>query len=361
VSKRTNKDGMFSGSEMLAEFVTPQDFKEFEEDSFNGNISDEVPGIVNENKDEDNKDVAPSRESEDMKNFRIRLESVMKTYDNLIKRREARAKCEAVVNATDKKMLAESANKDEEDKDDASLEESEYSIRLKSMMNTFDKLRKRNRCVVQVNKKEILRNLIDERIYWFGSECNLNDIDVSDITDMSGLFEGSEFNGNISEWDVSKVTDMSSMFYHSAFNGDISRWNVSKVTDMSSMFYHSAFNGDISRWDVSNVTNMSRMFSGSQFDGDISRWNVSNVTNMSGMFECSSFYGDISKWNVSNVTNINGMFEGSSFTGDINRIFEKSQIALDTKTSDDQLLTDEEIAAIFMNDIDDETNQTTDE
>ena len=130
---------------------------------------------------------------------------------------------------------------------------------------------------------------------------------------MSGLFERSEFNGNISEWDVSKVTDMSSMFYHSAFNGDISRWNVSKVTDMSSMFYHSAFNGDISRW------------------------------------------------NVSNVTNINGMFEGSSFTGDINRIFKKSQIALDTKTSDDQLLTDDVIAAIFMNDIDDETNQTTDE
>ena len=49
-------------------------------------------------------------ESEDVKNFRIRLESVMGTYDALCKRREAKAKCEAIVKEANQKMIAESAN-----------------------------------------------------------------------------------------------------------------------------------------------------------------------------------------------------------------------------------------------------------
>ena len=83
--------------------------------------------------------------------------------------------------------------------------------------------------------------------------------------------------------------------------GFTSFWDVSNVTNMYGMFVESQFNGDISNWDVSNVTNMYGMFSNSRFNGDISKWNVSNVTNMRGMFEISQFNGDISKWDVSNV------------------------------------------------------------
>ena len=43
------------------------------------------------------------------------------------------------------------------------------------------------------------------------------------------------------------------MFSESQFNGDISNWDVSNVTNMIGMFYNSQFNGDISNWDVSNV------------------------------------------------------------------------------------------------------------
>ena len=46
--------------------------------------------------------------------------------------------------------------------------------------------------------------------------------------------------------------------------GDISNWNVSNVTDMSDMFNDTEFNGDISKWDVSNVTDMSDMFINSE-------------------------------------------------------------------------------------------------
>ena len=148
---------------------------------------------------------------------------------------------------------------------------------------------------------------------------NLGEIDTSKITDMSKLFYESErkdFSG-IETWDVSNVTDMAGMFMHSQFNGDLSNWDVSSVTDMSNMFEDSQFNGDISKWDVSSVTDMRRMFDNSHFNGDLSNWDVSNVTDMGFMFRYSQFNGDISKWDVSNVTDMNGMFDYSQFNGDI--------------------------------------------
>jgi surface protein len=39
---------------------------------------------------------------------------------------------------------------------------------------------------------------------------------------------------------------MSGMFRDTLFNKDISRWDVSNVTNMQGMFEHSQFNGDIS-------------------------------------------------------------------------------------------------------------------
>src|SRR5574343_1062454 len=69
--------------------------------------------------------------------------------------------------------------------------------------------------------KDELKQIIEERIEYEGSECDLNDIDVSNITDMSNMFYKSKFNGDISKWNVSKVTNMSWMFDSSKFNGDI--------------------------------------------------------------------------------------------------------------------------------------------
>ena len=110
--------------------------------------------------------------------------------------------------------------------------------------------------------KEELKDIISKRIKTEGKKADLNDIDVSKITDMSNLFEGTVFNGDISNWDVSNVTNMNAMFYNCLeFNQDISVWDVSNVTNMRSMFLNcKAFNQDISSWDVSNVTNMFAMF-----------------------------------------------------------------------------------------------------
>ena len=110
--------------------------------------------------------------------------------------------------------------------------------------------------------KEELRDIIKQRIKTEGNNVDLNDIDTSKITDMSYLFDGVDFNGNISGWDVSNVTNMKGMFFgNENFNQDISRWDVSKVINMGYMFYRcKSFNQDISSWDVSKVTEFQDVF-----------------------------------------------------------------------------------------------------
>ena len=119
--------------------------------------------------------------------------------------------------------------------------------------------------------KTKLQQIIKQQTDKYGNKVDLNNINVSKITDMSHLFQNLKFNGNISEWDVSNVTDMYAMFASSLFNGDISKWNVSNVINMSAMFFNSKFNQDIPDWNVSNVTNMSSMFEKTTFNGDISK------------------------------------------------------------------------------------------
>ena len=110
--------------------------------------------------------------------------------------------------------------------------------------------------------KDELKEIIDKRIKEEGKKVDLNDIDVSEITDMSSLFNGTGFNGDISKWDVSNVTNMRGMFYNCfKFNCDISNWDVSNVNNISNMFYNCiSFNQDISKWNVSNVKNMGGIF-----------------------------------------------------------------------------------------------------
>ena len=112
--------------------------------------------------------------------------------------------------------------------------------------------------------RDELESLINKLIKERGDKADLNDIDTSNITDMTSMFYDSKFNGDISKWDVSNVTNMASMFYDSKFNGDISKWDVSNVTNMNYMFIDSKFNGDISKWDVNKVTHTQDIFKNSQ-------------------------------------------------------------------------------------------------
>ncbi|VVU94829.1 Mycoplasma protein of unknown function, DUF285 [seawater metagenome] len=151
----------------------------------------------------------------------------------------------------------------------------------------------------------------------------INDWDVSQVTNMSKLFGATSFDGNISSWDVSSVTDMTLMFaFATSFNGNISSWDVSNVTYMTEMFSHAyKFNGDISSWKVGNVTDMKAMFRAAiSFDQDLNSWDVSNVTYMTEMFSHAyNFNGNISSWDVSNVRMMANMFYSATrFDQDLN-------------------------------------------
>ncbi len=141
-------------------------------------------------------------------------------------------------------------------------------------------------------------------------------VDVSGITDMSGLFKNREVQFDITSWDVSNVIDIGYMFrWAISFNQPIEDWDVSSVISMSNMFgYTQAFNQPIGNWNVSSVTDMRSMFRNKQaFNQPIGNWNVGNVTNMARMFNFSrSFNQPIRNWDVSNVTDMNGMFYRST-------------------------------------------------
>ena len=69
-----------------------------------------------------------------------------------------------------------------------------------------------------------LRRLINQRIEEQGPNCDLNDIDVSRVTDMSNMFRNTIFNGVISKWDVSSVVYMRYMFDDSPLARRKPRW-----------------------------------------------------------------------------------------------------------------------------------------
>ena len=143
-----------------------------------------------------------------------------------------------------------------------------------------------------------LREILEKRLAK-DKNANLNDIDVSKITDMGkdnnlvGLFEYLDpHNIDISQWDVSNVKDMSDMFHGCAnLDCDISNWDVSGVENMRGMFIGCTnFNYDLSDWDVSNVKDMAFMFKWCEnFNCDLDKWKVSNVETMYKMFyDCTS-------------------------------------------------------------------------
>lgn len=111
---------------------------------------------------------------------------------------------------------------------------------------------------------ELLR-IVTARINTEGPECDLNDIDVSKIRNLSYLFANTAFDGDISDWDVSNCKSFNAMFYRSAFSGK---------------------NSDLSRWDIHNADDFAHMFDGSKFDGrQIYGWDIPENADMQNMFD----------------------------------------------------------------------------
>ena len=177
------------------------------------------------------------------------------------------------------------------------------------------------------NTKAELQEALDLYIYDYEGGVTqygfINTWDVSNITDMSELFDNKlTFNEDISNWDTSNVVNMSEMFHYARdFNQDIGSWDTSNVINMTGMFREAEdFNQDIGSWDTSNVEDMGSMFLYALlFNQDIGSWDTSNVEDMDSMFmRAYSFNQDIGGWDTSNVTSMDDMFnDATSFNQNI--------------------------------------------
>ena len=65
---------------------------------------------------------------------------------------------------------------------------------------------------MKVTSKKELKTIIRKCIEKKGIDCDLNFIDVSSIKDLSELFYGSFFNGDISHWDFSNLLNHDNLF-----------------------------------------------------------------------------------------------------------------------------------------------------
>ena len=114
---------------------------------------------------------------------------------------------------------------------------------------------------IVVNDKDYLIKLINN-----GED--LSNLDVSNVTDMSKIFENFNFlgrsNSDISDWNVSNVTTMEGMFKNSkGFNQNLNNWNVSNVKNMNEMFYNCKdLNQSFNKWEIEVGTQFDKMFVG---------------------------------------------------------------------------------------------------
>ena len=159
----------------------------------------------------------------------------------------------------------------------------------------------------QPQDRDELKKIIKERLAK-DKDADLNDIDVSQITDMSYLFNR-EFphNINISDWDVSNVENMEAMFFWDHdFNCDLSNWDVRNVKSMNNMFDGcEKFEGKgLENWQTYSLKKTYRMFYGcDNFDCDLSNWDMSNATNIACMFwGCKKFKGKgLENWKLNSL------------------------------------------------------------
>jgi surface protein len=168
---------------------------------------------------------------------------------------------------------------------------------------------------------------VTSMMYAFGATTafnqNIGTWNTSNVTNMQYTFtNATAFNQNIGNWNTSKVTSIAGMFTDAtSFNQDLNGWNTSNITSMSSTFSNAAaFNGNISNWDTSKVTGMEYMFKkANSFNQNLNNWNTSSVQTMDSAFAFApAFNGDISNWNTSSVTRMNNMFDGArAFNQDV--------------------------------------------
>lgn len=110
------------------------------------------------------------------------------------------------------------------------------------------------------------------------------------VEDLSELFANDEISlpdgTDLSHWEIGYCENLTGMFRNSHANYIIKHWKISHDynQNLTEMFMGSSFSGDLSLWDMSNVSLTTRMFYRSTYTGDLSKWEYSQLRDDTDMF-----------------------------------------------------------------------------
>lgn len=133
-------------------------------------------------------------------------------------------------------------------------------------------------------------------------------IDMTGITDMSGMFSDCVSLTTIPLLDTSNIKNMSSMFSGCDSLIEIPLLNTSKVTTTSNMFLQCRSLTTIPLLDTSNVTSTNQMFWNCVFLTEVPLLNLSKVTNLAAMFYNCVRLKAVPAFDLSSATHIFNMF-----------------------------------------------------
>ena len=164
---------------------------------------------------------------------------------------------------------------------------------------------------IKVESKEQLQAIIKERHNNNKSFIDLNDLDISELDDISYIFHGSNIEVvDISGWDTSNVTTMENMFSFCDKLKNIigiENLDVSKLEDANSMFYccKNLVELDLTNWNPVSLQHTYDMFYGCsnlKMIKNIENWQLPNIKGVRKMFyNCVKLNVDLSNWNLTNI------------------------------------------------------------
>src|SRR5690606_4398926 len=148
--------------------------------------------------------------------------------------------------------------------------------------------------------------------------------DLRGVTDLSSTFalSGIDVIPNINDWDVSTVTNLSNLFENlTDFNQSLDNWDVSNVIRMSFMFDGATkFNQPLDSWDVRKLQSISYMLrDASSFNQSLAAWQMESFVGGVGLFQrsgmsCENFSYSLYSWATNPNTNDGAILDGSGVT-----------------------------------------------
>ena len=187
-------------------------------------------------------------------------------------------------------------------------------LKLAKLRNIYDGL-------YYVTDKTVNRT-VNKALFTLGVNADLNWINVSEVTTLSGTFSRRNCNPDVSRWDTSNVINTNAMCRDNLnFNCPLNDWDMSHVVSMNSMFRNAkSFNQPLDKWDTSHVQYTQYMFQNAEtFNQPLNNWDVSNIINCTEMFDnAKEFNQPLDKWDLKSAECINDMFSyASKFNQDI--------------------------------------------